>query len=100
LPPNAPRGGLERSKKVEKSFGIAPAVGAARQCGLITHLLGEFTQAVMEPPAQRAEPENHAINQGELLGECVTPGHMREFMNHDSVERVVIPLAPICRKQD
>jgi len=54
----------------------------------------------VEPPGERAEPEDGAMQKGEMLGEGIAADDMRDFVDDDRVEFGVVPLAPVRGEQD
>lgn len=100
LPVHSPWRRFEYGKKVEKSFGVASAVGAMSERRFVTGFFREFGDAAIEPPAQRAEPESRAVQEREALGERVSTGDVRNFVGHNRVEFGVVPIAPACGKQN
>ena len=48
----------------------------------------------VEPPGERAEPENCAMQQRKALGESVAAGDVGDFVGDDGVELGVVPFAP------
>ena len=48
----------------------------------------------VEPPGERAEPEDGAMQKRQALGERVVTGYVRDFVGEDGVELGVIPFAP------
>ncbi len=53
-----------------------------------------------EPPTERAEPENRAMQQRQALGERVAAGDVRNFVREDGVEFRGFPIAPAGGKQN
>ena len=87
-------------KKAEQRFGVARAIGAARQRGLVACLLREVRQIAFEPPRQRAEPEDRAVNQRQALPEGVVPLDVRKLVSQYGCEFLVVPFVPTGGEQN
>ena len=48
----------------------------------------------IEPPGERVEPEQGAMQKGKALGKSVATGYVRDLVSDDSVELVVVPFPP------
>ena len=100
LPPNAAGCGFERGEKSENCFGVTSAVGAGGERGVVTGFFGEFREAAVEPPTERAEPKNRAMQKRKTFGESVAAGDVRNFVRENGVEFGRFPFAPGGGKQN
>ena len=94
LPPDSSRGGVQSFEESQQNPGVMLAVGAAGQSGFVAGLFGEAGEVAVEPPRERAEPEEGAMQKGKTLGEGVAAGDVRNFVRHDGVELGIVPFAP------
>ena len=94
LPPSAPGGGFEIGEKAQQGFGITRAVRAGGQRSFVAGFFGQLGEFAMEPPAERAKPEERAVQEREAFGQRVTPGDVRNFMGDHGVKLGRIPFAP------
>ena len=54
----------------------------------------------VQPPGERVEPEDRAVQQSNTLRERIQPSNMRKFVGEDGAEFIIVPSAPIGRKQN
>ena len=100
LPPDASGGGLKGGEKSEQGAGVVGAAGAGGERGLVTRGFGEVREMAVEPPRQRTEPEDGAMDQSNALRESVAARDMREFVGEDGIKLGVVPLAPSRRQKN
>ena len=68
LPPDASGCGVQRFEESQQGSGVIVAVGASRQGGFIAGLLCQVGEMTVEPPGERAEPEDGAMQQRQPQG--------------------------------
>ncbi len=54
----------------------------------------------IEPPGERAEPEDGAVEKGKALSKSVAPRHVRHLVGDDGIELRVVPFLPANWQQD
>ena len=80
LPSNATRCSTEIFKKSQEHPCVAILIGPARQHFFIARLFCKLDDVAIQPPCQRAEPEDGAMEQGSGLRQAVASCHMRHLV--------------------
>jgi hypothetical protein len=100
LPPDPSACGVQGFEEPEQNSGVMFAVGAAGQGCFVAGLLGEVGEAAVEPPGERAEPENRAMQKRQALSESVAAGEVRYLVRDDGVELGIVSLGPVGGQQN
>src|SRR5271167_585091 len=98
MPIHAPRSFLKSGEKSEERFGIPRSIGSGSERGFVAGFLGHIGKAAMQPPTERAEPEDGAVQERKALGKRVAANDVREFVGDHGVKRGRVPFAPFGRK--
>ena len=99
LPFRALRHRIQILEKSQQNFRILRRLRAGRERRLIARFFRKFRQAVAQPPGQRTEPKNRAMQQRHPFRQRIPPRDVRNLMHHYRVQGIGVPAAPIRRKQ-